>query len=59
MKMLMLIKDVSSKLLQSGDKSARVTLETTSPGDIATLMLLGDKSEVLVDFIIDIEEKKE
>ena len=58
MKMLMLIKDLNVRTLNTGDKSARVTLETLYPDDIKSLMLLGDKTEVIVEFSIDKKEDK-
>ncbi len=58
MKIRMLVKDINVKSLVTGDKSARVTLETFYPDDIKSLMLLGDQMEVTVEFSIDKKEDK-
>ena len=49
--MMMLIKDINIKSLVSGDKSARITLETLQPQDITELAKLSDKMEIEVTFI--------
>ena len=46
--MLMLIKDINIKSLVSGDKSARITLETLKPEDIPILAELSNKMEIEV-----------
>lgn len=60
--MLMLIKNINIKSLVSGDKSARITLETLRPEDIPVLAMLADKIEVNVIFdilnLIDKQNKK-
>lgn len=55
--MKMLIKDINIKSLVSGDKSARITLETLYPQDIPILAMLADKMEIEV--IFDTKEKRE
>ena len=47
----MLIKDINIKSLVSGDKSARITLETLKPEDIPILAELSNKMEIEVLFI--------
>ena len=54
--MLMLVKDINIKSLVSGDKSARITLETLRPEDIPSLALLCDKMEIEVLFLPDIDK---
>ena len=55
----MLIKYINIKSLVSGDKSARITLETLRPKDIPILAELSDKMEIDVKFgIIDKQDKK-
>ena len=49
--MLMLIKDINIKTLVSGDKSARITLETLRPEDIPSLAMLSDIMEIDVLFV--------
>ena len=56
MELKLLIKDINVKTLVSGDKSARITLETLRPEDVGTLATLADKDEIVVSF--DIEEEK-
>ena len=46
----MLIKEVNVKTLVSGDKSARVILESLSPDDIDELSMLSNLVEVWVTF---------
>lgn len=46
----MLVKDINIKTLVSGDKSARLTLETTEPNQIEQLKELADKIEIDVQF---------
>ena len=53
MKKLMLVKEVKTKLLVSGDKSLRVVLESTSPMDIKELAKLANEVEVEVEFKVD------
>lgn len=48
--MRMLLKDLNIKSLVSGDKSARITLETLRPQDIETLAGLAEATEVDVTF---------
>jgi len=48
--MIMLVKDINIKTLVSGDKSARVVLETTAPNQIEDLKELADKIEIDVEF---------
>ena len=48
--MRLLIKDINIKSLVSGDKSARITLETIYPKDISFLAALAEKTEVEVKF---------
>ena len=48
--MKLLIKDINIKSLVSGDKSARITLETLDPRDIPKLAELSDKMEIEVEF---------
>jgi len=57
MKLLMLVKDLNVKTLVSGDKSARVTLETLYPRDIVKVAALSDIMEVEVEF--SVKEKKD
>lgn len=56
--MLLLIKDIAIKLLVSGDKSARIVLETTRPEQITALKQLAELVEVDVDFKIDKDKLK-
>lgn len=56
MKKLMLIKEVNIKTLVSGDKSARIILESLSPDDIDELSMLSSLVEVWVTF--DKDNKK-
>lgn len=46
----MLIKDINVKSLVSGDKSARIVLETTQESDVAKLARLADRMEIKVRF---------
>lgn len=48
--MIMLVKDLTIKLLVSGDKSGRVILETTTPDQVAMIAQLAEEIEVDVDF---------
>lgn len=48
--MRMLLKDLNIKSLVTGDKSARVTLETIYPQDIEKLAGLATETEVDVEF---------
>ena len=48
--LIMLIKDINVKSLVSGDKSARIVLETTQPEDVAKLARLADRMEIKVRF---------
>lgn len=48
MKLLMLVKDLNIKTLNTGDKSARITFETLYPQDITQLKDLADETEVIV-----------
>lgn len=48
MKLLMLVKDINIRTLVSGDKQARITLETLWPKDIEKVATLSDKMEVEV-----------
>lgn len=52
----MLIKEVNIKTLVSGDKSARIILESLSPDDIDELSMLSSLVEVWVTF--DKDNKK-
>ena len=55
--MKMLVKEITTKLLVSGDKSARIILETISQADIKELVKLSDEIEIEVEF--DNFQKKE
>ena len=46
----MLIKDLNIRSLVSGDKQARIVLETLRPEDIPELAKLADKMEIEVSF---------
>lgn len=46
----MLVKQLDIKTLVSGDKSARITLETLRPQDIVILAELYDETEITVEF---------
>jgi len=50
MKITMLVKQVQTKLLVSGDKSLRLVLESTRPEDIPELAELSSEVEVEVEF---------
>ena len=50
--MKLLVKDIQIKTLVSGDKSARIILETLYARDIEQLAKLADVLEVEVDFKI-------
>ncbi len=54
----MLVKDLNIKTLNTGDKSARVTLESLRPDDIPELAKLNDQTEIIVEFTIDTTIKK-
>lgn len=58
MKFLMLLKDMDVKTLNTGDKSARILLETLDPKDIPQLLSMGDAREIWVDFQIDNQIQK-
>ena len=49
LKLVLLIKQVTTKTLVSGDKSARIVLETLYPEDVSKLAVLSDKTEVEVE----------
>ena len=59
MKFLMLLKDMDVKTLNTGDKSARILLETLDPKDIPQLLSMGDAREIWVDFQIDNTDRKD
>ena len=48
--MRLLIKEISVKSLVSGDKQARITLETLDPRDIRELAELAEEMEIEVEF---------
>ena len=48
--MKMLVKDINIKSLVSGDKSARITLETLSPDEIPVVASLAEQTEIEVSF---------
>ena len=48
--MKMLVKDINIKSLVSGDKSARITLETLSPDEIPLVASLAEQTEIEVSF---------
>ena len=50
MKLTLLVKDINIKSLVSGDKSARITLETIYPKDVSVLGSLADRQEIMVTF---------
>jgi len=50
----MMVQKIDIKILRSGDKSARITLETLFPEDVGRITTLGDK----VDAFVVIWEKK-
>lgn len=50
----MMVQKIDIKTLRSGDKSARITLETLFPEDAGRITTLGDK----VDAFVVIWEKK-
>jgi hypothetical protein len=50
MKLTMLLKDLNIKTLVSGDKSARIVLETLNPQDVSELAKLADEMEISVTF---------
>ena len=58
MKFIMLIKDINTKTLVSGDKQTRVVLESLYPADIKNLAKLSDILEVEVTFKYGKEEEK-
>ena len=59
MKFLMLLKDMDVNTLNTGDKSARILLETLDPKDIPQLLSMGDAREIWVDFQIDNTDRKD
>lgn len=48
--MLLLIKDINIKTLVSGDKTARIVLETLVPSDVERLAKLAGEIEIEVEF---------
>ena len=50
MKLFLLVKNINIKTLVSGDKQARITLETLYPDDVAALAFWADKQEISVTF---------
>ena len=56
--MKLLIKDLNIKSLVSGDKSARITLETVEQADIKIIASLADETEIEVVFVTFDKEKK-
>ena len=58
MSLVMLIKDLNIRSLVSGDKSARIVLETTDPRDVVRLAKLADKVEIVVGFFDNGDEKR-
>lgn len=46
----MLVKDLNIRSLVTGDKTARILLETIDPKDISLLAFLSDKTEIEVEF---------
>ena len=48
--MKLLIKDITIKTLVSGDKSARMTLETLYPEEIPIIAALSEQTEIEVSF---------
>ena len=54
--MKLLVKEINIKALVTGDKQARITLETLDPRDIKELAKLAEEMEINVMF--DISEKK-
>lgn len=55
--MRMLIKNLNIKSLVTGDKQARITLETLYPKDIPTLAMLSDITEIEVEFKVSINQE--
>ena len=51
----MLIKDINIKSLNTGDKSARIVLETTTPEQIEVLKQLATKMFINVKFELNDE----
>lgn len=49
-KFQLLVKDLNIRTLVTGDKQARVVLETLDPNDIEALSKLATQMEVLVTF---------
>jgi hypothetical protein len=49
-KFLLLVKDVNVRSLVTGDKQARITLESLNPTDIEELAKLANLMEVTVTF---------
>lgn len=54
--MEMLIKDINIKSLNTGDKSARIVLETTSPDQIEVLKQLASEMFIKVKFELTNEQ---
>ena len=48
--MKLLVKEITTKLLVSGDKSARIVLETVDQRDIPELVKLSNEIEIDVEF---------
>lgn len=44
----MMVQKIEIKTLRSGDKSARITLETLFPEDVGKITTLGDKVEAFL-----------
>ena len=58
--MKLLVKEINIKALVTGDKQARITLETIFPKDIPELAKLAEEMEIDVEFRIEsYEEIKE
>ena len=57
--MRLLVKEINIKALVSGDKQARITLETLDPRDIPKLAELAEEMEIEVEFIVDNSKKIE
>ena len=51
--MKLLIKEINIKALVSGDKQARITLETLEPSDIPELAKLAEEMEIEVEFKLE------
>lgn len=48
--MRVLVKEINIKSLVTGDKQARITLETLRPEDIAKIAKLAEEMEIEVEF---------